>query len=60
MAEKADFLQEKLRKYHLRFGFSAEAQLLDPEDPTTIRLEDSDNDGLWTSFTWEARLSGMP
>jgi hypothetical protein len=50
LAEKADFLQEKLRKYHLRFGFSAEARLLDPEDPTTIRLEDSDNDGLWTSF----------
>lgn len=50
LAEKADFLQENLRKYHLRFGFSAEARLLDPEDPTTIMLEDSDNDGLWTSF----------
>ena len=50
LAEKAAYLQENLRKYHLRFGFSAEALLLDPEDPTTIRLEDSDNDGLWTSF----------
>ncbi len=50
LAEKATFLQDNLRKYHLRFGFSAEARLLDPKDHTTIRLEDDDNDGLWTSF----------
>ena len=50
LAQKADYLQENLRKYHLRFGFSAESRLLDPSDPTSIRLEDNDNDGLWTSF----------
>ncbi|KAF5070854.1 hypothetical protein DSECCO2_217920 [anaerobic digester metagenome] len=50
LAGKATYLQDNLRKYHLRFGFSAEARLLDPEDPTSIRLEDNDNDGLWTSF----------
>ena len=50
LAEKAKFLQENLRKYHLRYGFSAVSRLTDPDDPTTMRLDDSDNDGLWTSF----------
>jgi hypothetical protein len=47
---KAIYLQDNLRKYHLRYGWSAESRLLDPDDPTTICVEDSDNDGLWTSF----------
>lgn len=50
LAEKAEFLQDNLRKYHLRYGFSAASRLVDPDDPTTIRLDDDDNDGLWTSF----------
>lgn len=50
LAEKAAFLQENLRKYHLRYGFSAASRLTDPGDPTTMRLDDNDNDGLWTSF----------
>jgi hypothetical protein len=50
LAEKAACLQEHLRKYHLRYGWSAESGLADPSDPTTLRLNDSDNDGLWTSF----------
>lgn len=50
LAEKAEFLQDNLRKYHLRYGFSAASRLIDPDDPTTMRLDDDDNDGLWTSF----------
>lgn len=50
LAGKAEFLQNNLRKYHLRYGFSSASRLIDPEDPTTMRLDDSDNDGLWTSF----------
>lgn len=50
LAEKADFIQDNLRKYHLRYGFSAESRLVDPNDPTSVRLDDTDNDGLWTSF----------
>lgn len=50
LACKAAFLQDNLRKYHLRYGFSSSSRLVDPNDPTTIRLDDDDNDGLWTSF----------
>lgn len=50
LAEKAEFMQDNLRKYHLRYGFSAASRLVDPDDPTTMRLDDDDNDGLWTSF----------
>lgn len=50
LAEKAEFLQDNLRKYHLRYGFSSASRLVDPDDPTTMRLNDDDNDGLWTSF----------
>ena len=50
LAGKAAFLQDNLRKYHLRYGFSAASRLVDPDDPSTLRLDDDDNDGLWTSF----------
>jgi len=50
LAQKAEIINNNLRKYHLRYGFSAETRLLDPNDPTSIRVDDSDNDGLWTSF----------
>jgi hypothetical protein len=50
LAEKAQFLQNNLRKYHLRYGFSSASRLIEPDDPTTLRLDDDDNDGLWTSF----------
>jgi hypothetical protein len=50
LAEKAAFLQDNLRKYHLRYGFSSASRLVDPDDPATLRLDDDDNDGLWTSF----------
>jgi hypothetical protein len=50
LAGKAEFLQNNLRKYHLRYGFSSASRLVDPEDPSTMRLDATDNDGLWTSF----------
>jgi len=50
MASKADYLLKHLRKYHMRFGFSEEADIMDPNDPTSLVLTDSDNDGLWSSI----------
>ncbi|MDR1880108.1 MAG: hypothetical protein LBQ78_04180 [Tannerellaceae bacterium] len=50
LSGKAASIQDDLRKYHLRYGFSMESRLVDPADPTSIQLVDSDNDGLWTSF----------
>ncbi len=50
LAQKAEFIQDNLRKYHMRFGFSVESRMKDPADPTSIVLEDDDNDGLWTAF----------
>jgi len=53
---KAGLLQENLRKYHYRYGFSNEATLLDPADPTSLRLNDTDNDGLWTAFWFGSQV----
>ena len=56
MLAKAGFLQENFRKYHYRYGFSNEALLLDPADPTSLRLNDTDNDGLWTIFWFGSQV----
>lgn len=50
LADKAAAIQEDIEKYHNRFGWSSAASLVDPNDPTTLSLRDSDNDGLWTSI----------
>ena len=50
LSKKAAMIQEEIEKYHNRFGWSSAAKLIDPNDPTTISLRDSDNDGLWTSI----------
>ncbi|MDR2232793.1 MAG: hypothetical protein LBE56_06690 [Tannerella sp.] len=56
MLAKAEFLQDNLRKYHYRYGFSNDATLLDPNDPTSLQLRDTDNDGLWTVFWFGSQV----
>jgi len=56
MLAKAEFLQKNLRKYHYRYGFSNEALLLDLNDLTSLRLNDTDNDGLWTIFWFGSQV----
>jgi len=56
LLSKAETMQENLRKYHYRYGFSNEATLLDPDDPTSLRLNDTDNDGLWTMFWFGSQV----
>lgn len=50
LAEKAQKIQKDLGQHHIRFGWSAAGNYVDPNDLTTLSLRDSDNDGLWTTF----------
>ncbi|WP_209330026.1 hypothetical protein [Lunatimonas salinarum] len=50
LAEKAAHYESKIRQRHIRFGFSTETRVKDPENLGKSVLEDDDNDGLWTSF----------
>ncbi len=50
LARKAEKIQNDIRRYHMRFGFVAEADYKVPGDMRTATLLDHDNDGLWTSF----------
>jgi len=50
LAEKAEFFQDNIRKYHMRYGFVCAPRLLEPYDLSTAMIHDHDNDGLWTSF----------
>ena len=48
--EKADYFEKQVRLRHIRYGFSATLGNLQHGDLSTGMLEDSDNDGLWTSM----------
>jgi hypothetical protein len=48
--EKAAFFEKQVRDRHLRHGFNANIGAMVNGDVTSGRLEDSDNDGLWTSM----------
>ncbi|MDR7130569.1 hypothetical protein J2X69_002925 [Algoriphagus sp. 4150] len=50
LAEKAEYFDEYTRKNHLRHGFNATLELAEPGKIATGKLDDSDNDGLWTSM----------
>ncbi len=50
LAEKADFFDQYTRKNHLRHGFNASLVLKEAGKIESGRLDDSDNDGLWTSM----------
>ncbi len=48
--EKALFFEKQVRERHIRNGFNATITGMKNGDVTTGSLEDSDNDGLWTSM----------
>ncbi|MCK5774644.1 MAG: hypothetical protein KAH25_00625 [Bacteroidales bacterium] len=50
LAEKAEHFQKIQRLRHIRFGFTSATKLETPGDLSSTVLEDTDNDGLWTSM----------
>jgi hypothetical protein len=50
LADKAEKIQNDIRKYHMRFGWVNEFRFGKPNDLKTAYSVDHDNDGLWTSL----------
>ena len=50
LADKATYFEQQVRARHIRLGFNATIAGMKNGDVTTGSLEDSDNDGLWTSM----------
>jgi hypothetical protein len=48
--DKAMFFEGQVRERHIRTGFNATVSDMKNGDVTTGSMEDSDNDGLWTSM----------
>jgi hypothetical protein len=48
--DKAAYFERQVRLRHIRLGFNATLSRMKNGDVTTGSLEDSDNDGLWTSM----------
>ena len=48
--DKAMFFEKQVRDRHIRTGFNATVSGMVNGDVTTGSMEDSDNDGLWTSM----------
>lgn len=48
--DKAMYYQKQVRNRHIRHGFNATLGYMRDGDLSTGSLEDSDNDGLWTSM----------
>ena len=54
--DKAMFFQEQVRNRHIRHGFNATLGYMRDGNVSTGSLEDSDNDGLWTSMYMGAEV----
>ena len=54
--EKAMYYQEQVRLRHIRHGFNATLGYMQNGSLATGSLEDSDNDGLWTSMYLAAEV----
>jgi len=50
LEDKAMFFEKQVRDRHIRTGFNATVSSMVGGDVTTGSMEDSDNDGLWTSM----------
>jgi len=48
--DKAMFYEQQVRNRHIRLGFNATLARMKDGDLSTGSVEDSDNDGLWTSM----------
>ncbi len=56
LRDKAEFFQAQVRSRHIRHGFNATLGYMRPGDISSGSLEDSDNDGLWTSMYMGAEV----
>lgn len=54
--EKAMYFEKQVRSRHIRLGFNATISGMKNGDVTTGSLEDSDNDGLWTTMYMGAEV----
>ncbi|MBX7255494.1 MAG: hypothetical protein K1Y02_03945 [Candidatus Hydrogenedentes bacterium] len=50
LLEKAQTIEKLVNERHRRFGLVAECVLDNAENPTSHRIDDNDNDGLWTAY----------
>ncbi|HWK07441.1 MAG TPA: hypothetical protein VNS58_27605 [Puia sp.] len=50
LADKAAYYERQVRERHIRLGFNSTLGRMKDGDLSTGSLEDSDNDGLWTSM----------
>lgn len=50
LAEKAQFYDHQVRTRHIRNGFNSSLENMEKGNLATGYLDDSDNDGLWTSM----------
>ena len=50
LLEKAETIERLVNARHRRLGLVAACVLDDPDNPTAHRIEDDDNDGLWTAY----------
>ena len=50
LAAKADYFDRKVRARHMRYGFTAERNMTVPGDIATGEMNDTDNDGGWSSY----------
>lgn len=56
LEQKALFYEGQVRKLHIRNGFNATVRGMDHGNLSTGFMEDSDNDGLWTSMYLGAEI----
>lgn len=56
LQEKAAFFEKQVRNRHIRHGFNATLGYMTDGNVDTGSLEDSDNDGLWTTMYMGAEL----
>ncbi len=54
--DKATYFEQQVRARHIRHGFNATLGYMTPGSLATGSLEDSDNDGLWTSMYMGAEV----
>jgi hypothetical protein len=50
LADKADLFEKQVRSRHIRNGFNASLNGMEKGNISTGYLDDSDNDGLWTTM----------
>jgi len=50
LLEKAETIEKRLNERHRRLGMVADCILDNADNPTSHKIHDNDNDGLWTAY----------